>query len=196
MQRRIEHLSEAACVLRPATPADAETILSLRRHAFESLSAADYTDEAAESLVATLAGHEREAIASGRTLVAVVEGRIVGAGSWCEGAAGYDAYRRAAPPPSGEPPAAAIEGLYVDPAFARSGIASRLVARLELEARRAGFSRIRLATAYAAMPFFTRMGYAPQSLVSLDLPGGGEIHGAEFAKPLHVRLVRDAAKAA
>lgn len=189
-------LASEVFIIRQATLADAASIEALQAASFRALSAGDYDESASEALLALMARHGRDALGAGRTYVAVYDGRILASGGWTAGPASYDQYRASSHGMDGTERTAALQGLYVDPAVARSGIAGRLLSHIEIQARRAGFERIRLATAYAAMPFFTRMGYRPSSLVSLALPDGGEIHGAELAKPLTVRLVASLAAAA
>ena len=81
--------------------------------------------------------------------------------------------------PATEP--ARIRAFFVDPTFARRGVATLLLERCESEARRRGFSRAALMATLPGVKFYAARGYLAGAPVQHDLGGGKTI---EFV-PMH-----------
>ena len=54
---------------------------------------------------------------------------------------------------------ARLVGVFISPLYARLGIGRRLVAAVEVQARRAGFTTFTIRAPLGASPFFERVGY-------------------------------------
>ena len=126
---------------RRAGPADAPQLLEVRRRSITILAPQGMPIAEVESWATKLsvAGMEQKI----RTLeiwVAEIDGRAVG---W--GAIHGDR----------------LEGLYTDPDFARQGIGTELLAKLEALMRARGIGRIDAEASANAEGFYLRRGYAP-----------------------------------
>ncbi len=132
-----------AISLRPFLPADADALSELYRASIHELAAEDY-DEAQIFAWASL-GEDEDAfgkrLSEGLTLVAMLEGEIVGFASL----KGKDV----------------IDMLYVHPDAARMGVATTLVDALEKLAGARGATSVTTDASETASPFFVRRGYTP-----------------------------------
>jgi RimJ/RimL family protein N-acetyltransferase len=133
-----DRLLYAALALRiePATPDDVPRLLEIRHAAFAAHAPAAYSAEEVATLLADVDPAELRRMASaGTLLVARRPDRIVGVAGWQR-----DRLRH----------------VYVDPAYARQGIATALVDRAE---RAAGVSPILAGVALHAQGFYLARGY-------------------------------------
>ncbi len=126
---------------RRAGPADAPQLLEVRRRSITILAPQGMPIAEVESWATNLsvAGMEQK-IRALEIWVAEIDGRAVG---W--GAIHGDR----------------LEGLYTDPDFARRGIGTELLAKLEALMRARGICRIDAEASVNAEGFYLRRGYAP-----------------------------------
>jgi predicted N-acetyltransferase YhbS len=167
--------------IRRATLAEEAEIRALQDAALRIQGSRDYEPGEVASFIAHVGTLDRQSLAEGTCFVAVVGGEIVASGSWTAQSAAFERYATTS---AWDPAGPVIHGVYVDPVYAESGLAQRILRALEDDLSAAGYTEARLATVYGGMPFYSTAGYRPCQLVSLALPDGTEIHGVRMAKPL------------
>ena len=132
-----------AITLRPYLSADADALAELFRASVHELAADDYDED--QRAAWACAGEDEDAfgkrLASMLTLVAMLEGEIVGFASL----RGKDA----------------LDMLYVLPEAARMGVATTLADALEKLAAARGVIAVTTDASETAAPFFARRGYTP-----------------------------------
>jgi len=77
-----------------------------------------------------------------------------------------------------------IRGLYVDPDFARQGIARALLERAEAIMREAPVETVQVWASLTALAFYEAMGYAPIAKGELETRGGRTIEIVRMSKVL------------
>ena len=154
----------AAFTIRPATPADAETLCALHKASVRALCLGAYT---ADEIEAWLRDREpqgfRHAMAEGgeTMLVAEHDGAVVGFASIKE---------------------TVLFGLYVDPATGR-GAGRVLLTAAEDEVRRRGASVLSLQATLNAVPFYRQHGFMRQERSTVRR-GGRDLTVLDMTKPL------------
>jgi len=172
----INVMTERAFEVRPATMDDVGEIDRLIRRSMRSLGVRDYSPAQVESVLKYAMGVDTLLIADGTYFVVTDAGRIIGAGGW--------SYRRmlhggdGAKVAGDEQPldprrdAARVRAFFVDPDYARRGIGRALMDLCELEASRAGFTRMELAATLTGMHLYRACGFMEIERVELTLPDG------------------------
>jgi putative acetyltransferase len=138
--------------LRPFLAADAARCLSIFAASITELAIEDYSEEQCEAWVAAGAGDPKafaKRLTDSLTLVATVDGESAGFASL----KGADV----------------VDMLYVDPEFARRGVATALLDALAKIAAARGAARLTADASDTAKPLFERQGYvaARRNLVTL-----------------------------
>ena len=168
--------------VRRARSADAGYIRALQAAAFRIGTRSDYDPGEVESLLTYAGTLEPGLIEDGTYFVAEIEGEIVASGGWSARTAEYQSFVRSGmPAPAGS---GIIRGVYVDPAYASTGLARRIVDMIEDDIAASGYNGAYIATTYTGMAFFTSAGFKPCNLLSLAFPDGHELHGVAMLKPL------------
>lgn len=80
--------------------------------------------------------------------------------------------------------AAKIRAFFVDPAWARQGIGSRLLALCEEAARAEGFTRAEMGATLTGIPLYRRHGYAEGERLELPLANGETLAIVKMGKKL------------
>jgi ribosomal protein S18 acetylase RimI-like enzyme len=128
-------------IVEDAQPDDVPRLLEIRHAAFARHAPAAYSPEEVATLLADVSADELQAmIASRQLFVARTAARaIVGLAGWKDNR---------------------LRHVYVDPAYARRGIATRLLGHVEADFRtRTGATRIEVGVALNAEPFYRARGY-------------------------------------
>jgi GNAT superfamily N-acetyltransferase len=146
--------------LRLARPEDAAALEGLQARAARELAAAWYTPAQLGAFVAGIGTLDPQLLVDDTYYVAEVEGRLAGCGGWSFRAGTHGASRADGPTrvPGCDP--ACMRGYFVDPDFARRGIASAILMRAECAARARGFEDAELLATLAGEPVYRRHGYA------------------------------------
>lgn len=161
---------------RRATWIDAPGIFRLQAAAMRALGLKDYDAAAAALIARELRETTVALLEAGRMHVLVSGGQIVATGGWsAEGRPGASFV-------------AHIGALAVAPARARTGLGSRILARLEAEVEAEGGTGADIEATLTAMPLCTRRGYRPTRLLMRPLPRPGTLYGALMSKPLNCPL--------
>jgi GNAT superfamily N-acetyltransferase len=164
-------------LLRIATHADIPSLDALIARSARGLSRDDYRPEQVEGALRGAFGVDTQLLRDATYFVAEDAGLPVGCGGWSyratlfggDARGGRDA-RRLDPATD----AARIRAFFVDPAFARRGIASLLLDRCEQEARTQGFRAAELMGTLPGVKFYSVRGYLGGDLVRYEI-GGGEV---------------------
>lgn len=178
--------SREAVEIRKASLADIRSIEALVAASARALSAGDYSEEQIEAALLGAWGVDSELIRDGTYFVGL-EGGVVLCGGWSRRATpfGGDTYdRRESRLLDPRTEAARIRAFFVHPRWARRGLASRLLALCEDEARAAGFSALELVATLPGERLYARHGYVSSGRRSYALPGGRSIDFAPMRKSI------------
>jgi N-acetylglutamate synthase-like GNAT family acetyltransferase len=174
--------------IRKATLQDIPELSALIAESARALSTRDYSREQIEAALQGAWGVDSELIRDGTYFVGVADAGAVLCGGWSRRATtfGGDAYtQRESRLLDPRTEAARIRAFFVHPDCARRGLATRLLALCESEAKTAGFTRAELVATLPGEPFYARHGYLAAERRSYALPGGISI---DFV-PMHRRLM-------
>ncbi|WP_068459139.1 GNAT family N-acetyltransferase [Hyphomicrobium sulfonivorans] len=137
---------------------------AIKRHA-----AAAYTQAQLHALMDFVQSpHYSDLLYAGRSYGAFIGAEMVAVAAWSASAA-----------PS---PTARLIGVFVQPLFGASGIGARLLARIEEEARAAGFRALDIGALPGAVGFLEASGYQQIGPRPLGLPSGQQIPVVEMRK--------------
>jgi GNAT superfamily N-acetyltransferase len=109
----------------------------------------------------------------------------VASGGWSRLRPNYANATRPAGLPAAEPTVPKIRSVFVHPAFARRGLATRLMDLAEGEARAAGFRTIELTATLSGVPLYLSRGYEETGRIAIPLPSGHRFIGVTMRKGLH-----------
>lgn len=173
--------------LRLATPADAPAIEALIARSVHGLSAGDYTPAQRERAIGRVFLVDHGLIADGSYFVAeAADGRLAGAGGWSNRRALHGGHVLGGTgeriDPATEP--ARIRAYFVDPDFARQGIASAILTACEAAARAAGFASAAMGATLTGAPFYARRGYVEHGREEAELADGHAITVVHMSRSL------------
>jgi GNAT superfamily N-acetyltransferase len=159
--------------MRVACRLDIPALLRMQHRSLTVLGADFYSREeiaAFEDLAGTMDEH---VVDEGHYFVAVsTSDRILASGGWSRRAPGYDRARLRGPADAPDPGGATVRSVFVDPALARRGIGSALMAHVEQDAARSGMRSLQLTATLSGRAFYERLGWRTQGEKSIALPGG------------------------
>ena len=173
--------------IRKASLADVPSIEALIAASARALGTVDYSVDQIEAALLGAWGVDTEIIRDGTYFVGELEGELVLCGGWSRRATSFggDAYdRRESRLLDPEQEAARIRAFFVHPHWARQGLASRLLALCEGEARSAGFSAAELVATLPGERLYARHGYVSAGRRSYPLPDSGSIDFVPMRRPL------------
>ncbi|WP_445192244.1 GNAT family N-acetyltransferase [Sphingomonas sp. Tas61C01] len=161
--------------LRLATVDDVPAIDGLIVRAVHGLQRADYSQDQRDAALGHVFLTDHGLIADRSYFVAETRsGQLVGAGGWSDRRALHGGHTHGDTgeriDPATDP--ARIRAYYVDPAYARQGIASAILAACEAAARGRGFSRMAMGATLTGVPFYARHGYVAHGEEQAPLPNG------------------------
>jgi GNAT superfamily N-acetyltransferase len=173
--------------IRPAVPADVPRLRALLEASVRALHVPDYTPAQIEGALASVYDVDSRLIEDGTYLVAEtgMPPEIVGCGGWSRHATLYGGDNFAGRADDLLDPArdaAKIRAFFVDPARARSGIGSLILAACERGADAAGFTRLELGATLPGVPFYERHGYAALDRADTVMPNGETLAVVRMAK--------------
>lgn len=171
--------------IRRAMRGDRDALHALQKRSLRVLGAAWYEPAVIEAFLAHVGTMDDARLDVGTFFAASRDGRLVGCGGWSMRRPNYAAQMQAADAaPSGAFAEATVRSIFVDPAFARNGIAREIMAVVEADILAAGFRRAVLTATLAGVPFYRRLGYRDGAAAVLGLPGGLQFFGVTMDKPL------------
>lgn len=170
--------------IRHATLDDKAELVELIARSARELSADDYTPEQIEGALRGAFGVDTQLIQDRTYFVAEAAGKLVACGGWSkrrtlfggDAGAGRDA---AELDPATD--AAKIRAFFVDPAYARRGLGSAILARCETEAAACGFRRFEMMATLPGARLYARYGYSGTQHIEYEVQPGVMI---EFI-PMH-----------
>lgn len=181
--------SESTYRLRVATADDAPVLRALIARSIRALGAADYTRAQIEAALLGAFGLDIALIRDATYFSAESGvGEIVACGGWSRRRTLFGGDARAERDDAWLDPgvdAAKIRAFFVDPAHARRGLGRAILARCELEARRAGFARAELMATLPGLRLYEACGYVRADAIEHPLPGGLSITFVPMSKTLH-----------
>ena len=154
--------------IRKAAPEDVPRLRELIGASVRGLQAEDYSPAQIEGALKSVYGVDSQLIADGTYLVAEVEAPletlpvITGCGGWSKRKTLYGGDQYAGREDSLLDPgrdAAKIRAFFVDPAWARRGVGSAILAACEDAARDAGFTRLEMGATLSGVAFYKARGY-------------------------------------
>jgi GNAT superfamily N-acetyltransferase len=184
--------------LRLATEEDIPTLHALIEASVRGLQAGDYTQAQIEGALGTVLGLDTQLIRDRTYFVAEAvdeavysEGetqtyRLAGCGGWSKRKTLFGADRGPGREPELLDPAtdaAKVRAIFVHPRYARMGLGSLILARVEKAAREAGFTRYEMGSTLTGVPLYRLKGYVEVERIGVPL-GNGE------ALPV-VKMVKD-----
>lgn len=161
--------------LRVAHESDKPLLNALIRASGVGLAAGYYTEAQAAAITREVFGVDSALVADGTYFVIEDDGVIVACGGWSRRATdfGGDQAKSGSDRPldPGTEPAR-IRAFFVDPARARRGLGSMLLAHCSGAAAKAGFKALELVSTMPGRPLYLRHGFAPLEEIALPLSGG------------------------
>jgi GNAT superfamily N-acetyltransferase len=176
-----------AIVLRTATLADIPQIEALIARSARGLSADDYRPSQVEGALRGAFGVDTQLLSDQTYFVVEQDARLVGCGGWSFRSTLFGGDARADRDSSTLDPrtqAAKIRAFFVDPANARRGIGSLLLARCEEEARAHGFAHAELMATLPGVKLYAARGYVGAPMVHFDIGFGETIEFIPMRKAL------------
>ena len=164
--------------IRLARPGDGAVLDALIASSSRILLAPHYKTAQIEGALGSVLGVDRMLISDGTFFVAAVESRIVGCGGWSKRKTQFGSDRAHARDDGLLDPArerAKIRAFFVDPAWARQGIGSRILRACEQAAIVAGFSRFELVATRGGEPLYFAHGYRAAERFDVPLPNGEKL---------------------
>ena len=160
---------------RPAILADIGAIRALIDQSVRALSVGYYSPREIESGLRFVFGPDTQLIDDGTYFVIDSADGLAAAGGWSRRQALYggDQFKRGAAPlldPAMD--SAKIRAFFVHPSHARRGLATRLFAHCEQQARREGFRAFELGATLPGVPLYRALGFTEEERVDAALPDG------------------------
>jgi len=169
-----------AFTLRAATEDDIPTLHALIEASVRGLQAGDYTTAQIEGALGTVLGLDTQLIADrtyfiAETLDQNAGTRSAGCGGWSKRKTLFGADRGPGREPELLDPgvdAAKVRAIFVHPDFARRGLGSLILARVEAEAAAAGFRRYEMGSTLTGVALYTLKGYVEVERIAVPLWNG------------------------
>ncbi|MGA8731361.1 MAG: GNAT family N-acetyltransferase [Terracidiphilus sp.] len=166
--------------LRLATETDIPALHELIEASVRGLQAGDYTAEQIEGALGTVLGLDTQLIRDQTYFVAETynqnaEVRSIGCGGWSKRKTLFGADRGPGRLPElldPETDAAKVRAIFVHPEFARRGLGSLILARVEAEAAAAGFRRFEMGSTLTGVPLYKLKGYVEVERIAVPLANG------------------------
>jgi GNAT superfamily N-acetyltransferase len=186
--------------LRLATEDDVPALHALIEASVRGLQARDYTAAQIEGALGTVLGLDTQLIRDGTYFVAEaaaggeehVSGAedltcrpLAGCGGWSKRKTLFGADRGPGREPELLDPAtdaAKVRAIFVHPEFARRGLGSLILARVEAEAAAAGFKRYEMGSTLTGVPLYRLKGYAEVERVGVPLWNGEALPVVKMVK--------------
>jgi GNAT superfamily N-acetyltransferase len=186
--------------LRQATEEDIPALHALIEASVRGLQTGDYTQAQIDGALGTVLGLDTQLIRDGTYFVAeeVVDGEahssgvkaltfqtLAGCGGWSKRKTLFGADRGPGREPELLDPgtdAAKVRAIFVHPRFARRGLGTLILARVEAEARAAGFRRYEMGSTLTGVPLYRLKGYVEVERIAVPLKNGEALPVVKMVK--------------
>ena len=172
---------------RRATTKDIPAIRALITRSARELSVGFYTAEQIEAAITHVFGVDTQLIADGTYFVIDAPDGLAAAGGWSARRTLFGGDQMKGAEDSRLDPAtdaARIRAFFVDPQWARRGLARALYNACEEAAFGAGFRRFELMATAPGEPVYERLGFAVVERIDLPLPSGIAVPFARMARQI------------
>ena len=163
-------------VLRLATEEDIPALHALIEASVRGLQAGDYTQAQMDGALGTVLGVDTQLIADRTYFVAEADGRLAGCGGWSKRKTLFGADHGPGREPELLDPvkdAAKVRAIFVHPEFARQGLGTLILKRVEDEAAAASFKRYEMGSTLTGVALYRLKGYVEVERIAVPL-GNGE----------------------
>lgn len=177
----------AEITIRRAQSSDHARIVSFQAAALRILAKRHYERGLIDRYIDDVGTMPAGLLSEGRMFILEYRGDIVATGGWSwmmdDGSAstGLDSAPQTGPLRGTY---AEISALYVDPFFARIGLATWLISTLEADIARTGIREARIAATLTGLPLCQKSGYRPFRLAPVALSDGTEFQTVALAKSI------------
>lgn len=178
--------------LRLATEDDIPTLRALIEASVRTLHVHDYTPAQIEGALGTALGVDTQLIRDRTYFIAEAQSEIAdapkamaGCGGWSNRRTLFGDDRGPGRDPELLDPAtdaARIRAIFVHPAYARQGLGSLILARVEAEAVAAGFRRFEMGSTLTGVPLYRLRGYAEVGRIVVPLANGEAVPVVKMVK--------------
>jgi GNAT superfamily N-acetyltransferase len=172
-------------VIRFATREDKPALQALIVRSARALSIPHYTSAQIEAALQSTFGVDSQLIADQTYFVAEEADVIIGCGGWSKRATLFGADQHTNREPtllSPETDAARIRAFFIEPTFARRGVARALLRHCETAAFGAGFRKLTLMATLSGVAFYQSHGYATGSKETFALDEHTQIEFVPMSK--------------
>jgi GNAT superfamily N-acetyltransferase len=173
--------------LRLAMERDIPAMQALIRHSGLALSAGFYTPGQAEAITREVFGVDSQLVRDGTYWVIENGAALAACGGWGKRSTLHGGDQAKQGPdrlldPATEP--ARIRAFFVDPAMARRGLGTMLMAHCAAEARAAGFRMLELSATLPGEPLYRALGFVECERWELALSGGVRVPLVRMWRPV------------
>ena len=180
-----------AFAIRLARTWDIPAIRAMQERSLAVLGAPFYAPEEIAGFIEKIGTMDNAVVDEGHYFVTVNHaGAILASGGWSQREPGYDRVRAAGVADSPRSGIATVRSVFVDPAIARRGIASALMAHFERDAAFHAIRVLRLMSTLSGLTFYERLGWRAEGEKAIALPGGLRLRCMSMAKPIAGELKR------
>lgn len=181
--------TDDAPILRLATRDDVPDLRRLIDASVRELSRGFYSDAQIESGLRHVFGPDTALIGDGTYFVLEHHGSIAAAGGWSQRRTLYGGDQtKSGPDPLLDPltDPARIRAFFVDPRFARRGLARQLLEHCASQAASAGFSALELMATLPGVPLYVALGFEELERLSPVQPDGVVLPVVRMHRAVHV----------
>lgn len=173
--------------LRKSTPDDIPRLNTMIPDSVRKLSAGFYTDQQIEGAISDIFGIDTQLIADQTYYTACANDKPVGCGGWSKRRTLFGADRTKEQEddlldPTTE--SARIRAFFIDPKWARRGIASRIMKLCEEDARQAGFTSMKLVATLPGEQLYAAFGFERVRRYELELTNGAHLPVVDMSKQI------------
>ncbi|MFZ2103548.1 MAG: GNAT family N-acetyltransferase [Oricola sp.] len=171
-----------ATIMRHARPADIPAIRAMQQRSMWVLGGHFYSDDEIAGFLTQYGTMDDAVVAEGHFFVAVNHaGKILGSGGWTRRRPDYASGFGGSPETEALP---TVRSVFVDPAAARRGVASSIMARVERDAIDHGVPELALTATLSGAALCERLGYLALACQRLPLNNGGGFACVRMTKRL------------
>ena len=179
-------MTAARYSIRKATWDDLDAMLRMQARSMRALGQGFYGTETIESALRHIGTMDPEVIDEGNFYVAVAaDGRIIGSGGWSRRVPGYDRVQaKSASKSQLRQGSAVVRSVFVNPDWARQGIATSIMKQAETTVVDAGTPEVVLTATLSGVPLYRALGYRALRPKRIRFPDGIVFDAVEMSKKL------------